>query len=152
MDLGGLYFLGVSQRRDVYITGQIMDAVVQANHVEIISSKISLEGPVWLRMCRMIANYSAREKLGSAPLNSVLFSSPLQSSWWTFHPFVKIKNQQLGQWNRMCFACKVIANTAIWKKDCYQINDYCHFHTVFLILLLCTLNTDPSWCKICVWH
>lgn len=81
MDLGGLYFLGVSQRRDVYITGQIMDAVVQANHVEIISSKISLEGPVWLRMCRMIANYSAREKLGSAPLNSVLFSSPLQSSW-----------------------------------------------------------------------
>lgn len=57
----GLYFLGVSlQRRGLYTTGEItesLDVMVQANHVEIIISKISLKGPVGLRICRMTADY-----------------------------------------------------------------------------------------------
>jgi len=66
----------------LYTTGQILDVMVQAICVEIISSKISLEGAVGLRICRMTADcMQPEQKLGTAPMNLVLFSGPLQSTW-----------------------------------------------------------------------
>lgn len=50
MDLGGLCFLGVPlQAVGLHTVDQVMDSLemmVQANHVEIVSSKISLQGPI----------------------------------------------------------------------------------------------------------
>lgn len=58
---------------------QVMDSLEvkdQANHAEIISSQISLQGPVWHRICRMTADYSARTKAGphSREFNLILMS------------------------------------------------------------------------------
>lgn len=50
MDLGGLCFLGVPlQAVGLHTVDQVLDSLemmVQANHVEIVSSKISLQGPI----------------------------------------------------------------------------------------------------------
>lgn len=54
-----LFSVGPSAASNLSPVAQVMDSLevmVQANHVEIISSQISLQGPVWHRICRMTAD------------------------------------------------------------------------------------------------
>lgn len=86
MDLGGLCFLGVPlQTVDLYTVMDSLEVMFQANQVEIISSKMSLQGLVWHRICRMTAQYSARTKAGPS---SKEFSLILMS-------FVKLLNNSI---------------------------------------------------------
>lgn len=51
--------------------------------------KSALRVQLGLGSAEWLHTIKAEQKLGPAPVNSVLFSGHLQGSWWTFHAFVK---------------------------------------------------------------
>lgn len=97
------------QRGDLYATGQVMeslDVMVQAIHTEI-SSKMSLEGPVGLKICGMTTDCIQPElKLGPLLWIQPYCQVLCKALNGLFIPLFK-KKSQLGQWNRMIFEDKV---------------------------------------------
>lgn len=138
MHWGNFCFLGVFlQRGDLYTPGQItesLDTMIQVNHAETANSQPSQRGQLGLGSWQLQTVLSQNKCW--APLQWVQSYSPILCKALNelFIPLFKKKNQ-LGQWTRIVFACKIITNTGIWRQDCYQMNNYCSFILCFSLCI-----------------